>query len=1020
MSLELIVGPPNSGRAGAVLRRFEHALTPGAGGRDPLLVVPTRDDVERFERELAERPGAALGGRVATFPGLVGEAATAAGAAGRVSIGDTGRGWLARAAARSLPLRVLGRAARQAGFAPALAALSSDLRAAGLDAAAFDELTAAGEEPRSAYETELVDLISRLEELVAGLGLRDSHDELAAATRGLRAEPARWGGRAVLFYGFDDLTREQVELVAALAAATAVVFVVAFEDRPALAARAELLGVLRDELGGRIVEELRPDPSYGGGETLYALERNLFEQAPATVGWDGSVRILEAAGERGEAELVARRIAELLVAGIEPDEIAVVTRSPDRSGALLGRVLSSFGVPVAVEARAPLAATATGGALLRLLAIAAGEGDAGGVVAYLRARAIPRPQSVDWLERTVRRRRLTSASDALEAWGERPGLRDLGHLHDAAHDPPALASAITAVAADIAERPHLREGPQPSGNEAVELRAAAEVGAALAEVAELGEHAPALAEVAELLAGVRVPLWHGSARGRVRVLSPYRIRAGRVRELFVAGLGDGAFPAAGGADPLLGDGRRRELGIGGRRDPAIEERYLFWSCVSRPEQGLTLSYPVLDDAGRALARSPFVDEVRDLLEPAPTADRESDPLEIRMRERIGPEGLVPAPERASSPAELARALAALGKEEATERAHRLDVPDEVRSTALSAAASARRLATGAAAPGPLRDPHVLAALSAREGMGASTLEQYDLCSYRWFAGRELDPQSIEPDPDPLESGSIVHRALEVLYRDPPGAGPRPTPEDVGEWCRRARAALETAAEERGWRIADGRARIALSRLGAALERYLERDAATGGPMQPRADLLELAFGDGDEGPALDLGGVRLHGRIDRIDVSTDGKALIHDYKHSSSVPARRKLIEEGRLQLPLYMAATRNLGLEPIGALYHPLAASGTSKPDTPRGVLAAEHRGTLLPEGTGIVVRTDYCSDEELDALIDEAADRARAIATAINAGSIDRNPRGGTCPSWCGYAPICRMERSLPEPEEDEEDEA
>ena len=50
MSLELIVGPPNSGRAGAVLDRFGAALE-----RDPLLVVPTSDDVDRFERELCAR-----------------------------------------------------------------------------------------------------------------------------------------------------------------------------------------------------------------------------------------------------------------------------------------------------------------------------------------------------------------------------------------------------------------------------------------------------------------------------------------------------------------------------------------------------------------------------------------------------------------------------------------------------------------------------------------------------------------------------------------------------------------------------------------------------------------------------------------------------------------------------------------------------------------------------------------------------------------------------------------------------
>ena len=47
MSLSLIVGPPNSGRAGEIRARLEAALD-----RDPVLVVPTLDDADRFEREL--------------------------------------------------------------------------------------------------------------------------------------------------------------------------------------------------------------------------------------------------------------------------------------------------------------------------------------------------------------------------------------------------------------------------------------------------------------------------------------------------------------------------------------------------------------------------------------------------------------------------------------------------------------------------------------------------------------------------------------------------------------------------------------------------------------------------------------------------------------------------------------------------------------------------------------------------------------------------------------------------------
>jgi hypothetical protein len=47
--------------------------------------------------------------------------------------------------------------------------------------------------------------------------------------------------------------------------------------------------------------------------------------------------------------------------------------------------------------------------------------------------------------------------------------------------------------------------------------------------------------------------------------------------------------------------------------------------------------------------------------------------------------------------------------------------------------------------------------------------------------------------------------------------------------------------------------------------------------------------------------------------------------------------------------------------------------------------------------------------------------VVGEVRTGRIDRNPRGGSCPRWCGLAPICRVERGVPVPDdgEDEDDE-
>lgn len=1011
----VIAGPPNSGRTGAVLERFEAVIE-----RDPIMVVPTRDDIDRIERELCSRAGGGLGGTVTSFPGLFAEVGRACGSGTATPLTQIQRIWLARTAARRTPLRLLSRSAVRSGFAPTLAELLSDLQAAGLDAASLRARIAELEGPHP-YEGEVADLFAAYEVLRDDLGASDVHLDAAAATTALRSHPERWRERPVLIYGFDDLLREQVELVAALAEAAEVTVAITYEDRPALAARAELLGVLTEELGGELVARLEADPANTPSSTLHHLERNLFQASPQTIEPEGGLALLQAAGERGQAEMIGRHVGAAIASGVDPDEIAVVVRSPDREAPKIARMLASLGVPAAAEAAIEVGQTATGTALRRLLGIAAGEGTAADVVAFMRGPARAHPATVDWLERRVLRGRMRTATEALELLADADRAPwALAALAEAGSGPAALAEAVARIAADLAERPHLRDGLVPSGDTSLELRAAAEISRAAGEAAALGDAAPGPEEIAELLGHVRVPLWQGPTEGRVRILSPYRLRASRVRELYVAGLIDGNFPSATSPEPLLGDERRRALGIPARRDATDEERYLFYSCISRPERHLSLCFPATDSNGAANARSPFVDEVRALLDPPPHPDPASDPLEQELSEIGDLTEVAPPPERASSPRDLSRALALLPAALTVERARALELPGGTIDAALAEVAGARAQIEAARRPGPLRADTVLDSLGATALFGASTLEAYDLCSYRWFVDHELRPQRIDPDPEAMENGSVVHEVLERLYREPPGGGApgrrRPTPETAPDWSRRARELLDEVCEEKEWELEAPRSQITLTRLGAILDRYLRRDAETGGPMEPSPELLEAAFGPGahDDFPPAEIGSFQLHGKIDRIDVSADGKALIRDYKLSKKVVAGKKLIEEGKLQLPLYMLAAAGMGLEPIGGVYHPLAAT---KEDRPRGLLAADHKDALIPGATEAHVRTDFVADEELEELIDAGRARAEEIVAGIRGGRIDRNPRGGECPTWCAMAPICRMERSVvTDPDEEE----
>src|SRR5215216_2363028 len=197
MSLKLIVGPPNSGRTGAVLNGFR-----GAVARDPVLVVPTVDDVERFEVELTRGGGAVIGATVGTFDQLFELVARANDAPAGPAISRTQRLRLAREAASRADLRILAASSRRPGFPAALEELVSELQAALVDPVAIREQAAEA----GPYEVEIASLYEAYLAVRDELGPHDDHSLAAAATAALRARPEGWGSRPVFLYGFDDLT----------------------------------------------------------------------------------------------------------------------------------------------------------------------------------------------------------------------------------------------------------------------------------------------------------------------------------------------------------------------------------------------------------------------------------------------------------------------------------------------------------------------------------------------------------------------------------------------------------------------------------------------------------------------------------------------------------------------------------------------------------------------------------------------------------------------------------------------
>ncbi len=1012
MPLNLIHGPPNSGRAGLVRARFTAVLD-----REPVLVVPTVDDVFAFERELCEG-GPTLGGSVMTFGALFAEVAVAGGSppGRKLTPSQRMRTVSAAIAARRGQLGPLRRSAERSGFAAAFERLLDELQGAGLHPGAVEE-AGGGTLEGSAYLSDLAGLFAGYLELRDRIGRCDSHDVASEAIRLLCEDGGFWRSRPLFLYGLDDLTPEQLELVAAIAAIAEVTVALPYEEgRTALAARARLLGKLRERIGVVAAAETRtePDPANTDSELLFHLERSFGALGAERRPPSGDLVLLRSAGERGEAEAIGAEVAKLVWAGAEPAEIAIAVRDPARRGPQIAAVLESYGIAVALEAELPIATTAVGGALLALLDAELGDGRAADLLRYMRGPAGIPPGKVDRFERSLRCGRVQGAATALDLW-ERSGEplpADLVALREAAASPgPAAAEAAGRIAPAMASRivGSAANGASPAPEEGLELRAAGAIANTFAELSEMGDLAPGPEELAATVRAISLRVWSGPVGDRVRIADPYRLRAGRFDHVFVASLQEGEFPRRdGGGDRFLSEEQRERLGLDPRGDAEAEERYLFYVCLSLPRRRLFLSYRDSDENGGAEPRSPLLDEVRRLLDPPPDGT-DPDPVEAQIARVRDLAQVVHPVGSAPSENELARTLAARGNGGSDALLAAAGVGAEVGDRLATRLETARVAEAAARAPGPLANPAVLGSLAAVPAYGGTTLEEFDLCSYRWFAGHELEPQPLDPVPDPLVQGGLMHAALERLYRERPGGTALPRPASRRAWIERGRELVAEIAAERGM-AGHPVERAIVRRVERLLGRFLAEEAArdTGG-FEPW--LLEASFGEEDcERPVLELGGWGLHGAIDRVDRAPDGRAVVVDYKLSTSVVPREKLEERAKLQLQLYLTAVAELwDAEPVGGLYHPLRGSSARRP---RGLLredAAPALASYRPYDNDVV------AGEEFEALLDEARSRAGTIVARIRRGDIRRDPgprrglRGhDVCPPYCDFAPICRRDRA------------
>jgi ATP-dependent helicase/DNAse subunit B len=975
VTLALLTGPANAGKAELVL---DAICAHVARGAEPLLIVPTSADVHRYRRELAEGR-LVLGARIEQFEGLIEEMAKRAQTTPRTISPITREHILTQLHRRVRPDQP---AADSRGFARALARFIGELESEHvtpqrLRAALGTWSAAAGNLSGAADEGEwLGELFVAYQEVLAGMDRADKELRAVWALDELRRTPARWGAKPVLFYGFDDLTTLQLDAIETLAAVVDAPVTVSLAYEPGRRAFAGRAGAFhRLEPFADEHTRLQPRADYyesSSREALHHLERFLFEENDTRVCPGRAVRLLQAGGERAELELIGGEIRVLLDRGSDPAQIAVVHRSPRTIVALLEDVFGQYAIPFALEHERAFRDTSLGAGLLGLLHCALGGASSQELLRWLRVPGLlSSPQLADRLELECRRTGARSAAAAREIWErEHWPLETIDHLAAAAaRGPLALIARLQREAEWLFAAARRRAARVLEPAELDEARALVAVSSALAELRELaggGQLTITAGELTSVLEELELQEQEHYAPGAVAVLGPLALRARRVRTLFLCGLQEGVFPQPLPSEPLLGPEQRRGLAqaagllIGPHRDQLASERYLLYACLSRPESELVLSWHDASDDGTPCAPSLFIEDICDVFD---------DSLRVDARRRSLGELHWPGP--GPLPAALAYRERALACEPRSPRA--ID---------------------------PLTEPMLLSELKDSTVWSASALETWARCPVRWFVERMLRAKDVEPEPEPMSRGALAHAVLkDTLHelKETTGSA-RLTPDNLTAALELLRAKLEQLAGSFKLSASPERAAGALRRLRADLERYLEHAAEIESPLEPTH--LELEFGFEQDGlPSLELGeGVRLRGRIDRIDVDDDGRAVLYDYK-SKSAAAQSKWLADGHFQLPLYMRAARELlGLEPVGGFYQPLSGADLRG----RGVLR-DDQALELP-----CVRSDLVGPDVFVALMEETLTAARVAARQAAQGALE--PRPESC-DWeggrCMYPSICRCGR-------------
>lgn len=777
-------------------------------------------------------------------------------------------------------------------------------------------------------------VLERYWELLEESGLIERADAVAVMARGGLSVSG-----PVALNHFTDLTWSQEELVLSLARCTSVgVALTWVKDREATRALDPLIArLLGAGASHTVVSEGRW--THPG---LQWIGESVFE-ATLPLGPCDALEMVEVAGVGGESSAIADRVARLMVEGFAAAEVAVVARDMGARAEQLTNAFAARGVPASADVARPFLRTSFGRALRALVgAVIDSEATREDVLGYLLSPfSGVDPQDVRALDRNLR---------VARPRGSQLLARSLPReMSDAVNIVRRMARADRGDGREIADLWHrlgsrmLTEALSAPGADAHAAVSAAAHRALMSTVGELLRASQPIDPMSVMTALGAVVMSPAAGPADAVVLTEaHRLKGRRFRAVIIMGLNADEFAPR--RDPRLAAELARSLGGRSGPDERSVERMLFYMLLTRASDRLILSRQAVGEGHEVMVPSVFWDEVAALVS-------ETGCTRVRVPAAVS----LPT----SIPGRLGERLSA--NRPSAEPA-RFRVSDDARRALRSS-------------------------LEERE-LSPSQFERYLSCPYRWYLDYSLRPREVDVIIGPRETGSISHALLKAFYDQWIQLGHRRvTPPLLSEALRVLSEVERTHLP--GWEArAEGLSEeIAIASARARARAIITDDADITPGFVPEGH--EIAFGQA-AGHELSFGGVRMAGRIDRVDVGPAG-VLAVDYKSSSEVSGASRFEDRGLLQPIVYaVAASGILGAPIAGGVY--------------RSLSSLRVRGFWLEDCVDLGGRgssKDGMSSHAIDELIGRAETRVRVAYESMTAGHIE--PAPGTGCKHCPYGPLC-----------------